>query len=85
MATSDGKVTVKIDPAVLEAARDAVAWLNRHGDPHLGHMSIRRLVEEGIREQLQRHQEQQNGGAAFPPRDQELTPGRPLTTRREEV
>ena len=68
------KITVDIDDQLLEAVRDAVVHLS--GPPH--RLTLRSLVEQALRHELERLSEDELHGEPFPPRTQELRAGRPL-------
>lgn len=78
---SGGALSVQIDSELLEACRDAVAFLS--GPPL--HLTLRAFVEAALRDRLHTELTRARGlelleedADAFPPRGQALRVGRPL-------
>lgn len=73
VARGKTQVTSYIDDAVLDSARDTVlSVIARPG----GHRSLSGLVEEAIRREIIRLQDEFNHGKPFPKREVELRSGR---------
>lgn len=73
------KVTIDVDEATLDAARDAVVALN---GIHYGY-TFRQFVTDALRTELDRLQAEHNDGHPFPHRGaQPLRKGPTVTSRR---
>lgn len=70
-----GKITAQIDPELLDQVRDAVVYLS--GPPH--RLTVRRMLENALRNELQRLQDEVLKGEQFPPRDEGVRTGRPVS------
>lgn len=71
------RATFHVSPDVLEQVRNAAAVLAR--PPH--HLTLGAIIEAAIRVQVERLQEEFNGGAPFPQRQGRLMGGRPVRNR----
>lgn len=68
------RATLYVSPNLLDEARNATVHLA--GFP--ARLTLTKLVESAIRQELERLKQQYNGGRDFPPRDEELRGGRPI-------
>jgi len=68
------RATLYVSPKLLDEARNATVHLA--GFP--ARLTLTKLVESAIRQELERLKQQYNGGREFPPRDEELRGGRPI-------
>jgi hypothetical protein len=68
------RATLYLSTDLLNEARNAAVYLA--GYPV--RLTLTKLAEEALREQLDRLKEQHNGGEAFPQRDDDLRGGRPI-------
>ena len=68
------KASFYVPSALVEECRDAVAFL---AGPPL-HLSLSQLVEEAIREKLDRLKVEQHSGKPFPPHRGKVRAGRPI-------
>jgi hypothetical protein len=68
------RTTLYVSAELLNEARNAAVFLA--GYPV--RLTLTRLVEDALREQLARLKEQHNDGQEFPQRDDELRGGRPI-------
>jgi hypothetical protein len=70
------RATFHLPHAFVEEARNATVALS--GPPT--RLTLARLVEDGLRRELQRLRDIHNAGAPFPTRDAELSGGRPINS-----
>ncbi len=70
-----GKVTVDLGAALLDDVGNTVDYLS--GPPY--RLTIRALIERAVEEELRRLREEVLGGRHFPPREQDLRAGRPVS------
>jgi hypothetical protein len=68
------RATLYVSAELLDAARNATVHLA--GYP--ARLTLTKLVETALRNELQRLQQMYNQGQAFPPRDEDLRGGRPI-------
>jgi hypothetical protein len=68
------RATFHLPHALVDEARNATVALS--GPPI--RLTLTRLVEEGLRREVQRLRDAHNASSPFPPRDAELTGGRPI-------
>ena len=68
------RATLYVSPKLLDEARNATVHLA--GFP--ARLTLTKLVESAIRQELERLKQQYNGGRDFPPRDEDLRGGRPI-------
>ncbi|RIK84780.1 MAG: hypothetical protein DCC68_00375 [Planctomycetota bacterium] len=68
------RATLYLSRELLNEARNAAVFLA--GYP--ARLTLTKLAEEALREQLDRLKEQYNGGEDFPQRDDDLRGGRPI-------
>ncbi len=68
------RATFQLPHALLERLRSTAYWLS--GPP--ARLSLTRIVESGLVEELARLERQYHKGKPFPPRDGELRGGRPV-------
>lgn len=68
------RATFHLSHALVDEARNATVALS--GPPI--RLTLARFVEEALRRELQRLREVHDAGSPFPPRDAELTGGRPI-------
>jgi hypothetical protein len=68
------RATLYVSSELLNEARNAAVFLA--GYPV--RLTLTKLAEDALREQLDRLKERYNGGEDFPPRDDDLRGGRPI-------
>lgn len=68
------RATLYISPGLLDEARNAAVHLA--GFP--ARLTLTKLVEAAVRQELERLKQQYNGGRDFPPRAEDLRGGRPI-------
>jgi hypothetical protein len=68
------RATLYVSPQLLDAARNAAVHLA--GYP--ARLTLTRLIEDALVQELERLKQQYNGGQDFPPRGEELRGGRPI-------
>lgn len=68
------RATLYISPGLLDEARNAAVHLA--GFP--ARLTLTKLVESAVRQELERLKQQFNGGRDFPPREEDLRGGRPI-------
>jgi hypothetical protein len=68
------RATLYLTTELLDEARNAAVFLA--GYP--ARMTLTRLVENAVREELRRLKERYNEGHEFPPRSEDLKGGRPI-------
>ena len=68
------RATLYLPEQLLNEARNAVVHLA--GYP--AHITLSKLTERAFRAELERLKQLYNGGENFPPRQQDLTGGRPI-------
>ena len=73
-STAKVRATLYLPLDVLEEARDATVHLA--GYP--ARMTLTKLAESALRNELSRLKEAYNNGEDFPPRDEDLKGGRPI-------
>ena len=68
------RATFHLPSTLVDEARNATVALS--GPPIL--LTLARLVEDGVRREVQRLRDAHNSGSPFPPRDGDLIGGRPI-------
>ena len=74
MAQPKIRATLYVPEDVLDEARDAATYLGGHP----AYLTLTKLVEQALRNELERLKEEYNQGEAFPRRAGPLKGGRPL-------